>query len=68
MRLDAPAKIVDGVVSGDDTRPGRGITTVERVHRDADRIAHQRAKANDIEPGSFQSLMIRCAHRHPHLP
>jgi hypothetical protein len=53
MRLDAPAKIVNGVVSGDDTRPRRGITMVERVHRDADRIAHQRAKTNDVEPGSF---------------
>jgi hypothetical protein len=53
MRLDAPAEIVNGVVSGDDTRPRRGITMVERVHRHADRIAHQRAKTNDVEPGSF---------------
>jgi hypothetical protein len=68
MRLDAPTKIVDGVVTGDDSGSRGGIAILERIDRDADRIAHQRSKPNDVESGSFQRLMIRCAHRHPHLP
>ena len=58
MRFDATAKIVDRIVAGDDACAGRGVAPVERVDRDANRIADERAESNDVEPRAFECLVI----------
>lgn len=68
VRFDAAPEIVDDVVSRDDSRSRSRIAIIERIDRDANRVAHERAEPHDVEPRRFQCLVIRRPNCHRCLP
>ncbi len=63
----ATAQIVDDVVAGNDARACRRIAIVERVDRNANRVADERSEPHDVKPRRLESLVICRPNRHRHL-
>jgi hypothetical protein len=48
MPLDATAKIVDRVITGNDSRTGGRVTAIKCFHGNANRVADERAQTHHV--------------------